>query len=184
MQQEVVVPDATSPNDPMAEARRFRNACGRFATGVTVVTAVTQTGTRGMTANAFMSVSLEPKLVAVSLASTARMHAILGQETSRFAISILSNGQAAIADRFAGRHGGRWGPSWKRVSNDFEVIGGCLAWFACELSQRVVAGDHTLVIGHVLQFDEMETGEPLVFYSGRYHRQLQASVDVEYEWFY
>lgn len=169
--------------DPVADSRRFRDACGRFATGVTVISAVTDDGIRGMTANGFMSVSLTPKLMAISLAQSTRMHAILTRETDRFAVSVLSSGQIGIADQFAGR------PSiarvqWRSVDERCEVIAGSLAWFACHAVQRVPAGDHTIIIGEVRQFAVAEVHEPLVFYSGKYHRQLQESIEVDLDWLY
>lgn len=169
--------------NPTAENRRFRDACGRFATGVTVISAVTDGGIRGMTANGFMSVSLNPRLVAISVAQSAKMHAILTQESEQFAISLLSSGQIGIADQFAGR------PSvarvqWQHVDDRCEVIAGSLAWFACHTVQRVDAGDHTVLIGEVRQFAVAEAREPLVFYSGKYHRQLRESIEVDLDWLY
>src|SRR3989442_4959548 len=92
--------------DGMAEARvdsrAFRNALGRFATGVTVVTTAVADGVHGMTANAFTSVSLDPPLVLISVGKQARMHAHILQ-TTRFGVSVLSQDQVAVAWSFAGR---------------------------------------------------------------------------------
>src|SRR2546422_5017064 len=90
----------------MAEARvdsrAFRNALSRFATGVTVVTTAVADGVHGMTANAFMSVSLDPPLVLISVGKQARMHAHILQ-TTRIGVSVLSQDQVAVAWSFAGR---------------------------------------------------------------------------------
>src|SRR2546428_7383163 len=84
------------------DSRAFRNALGRFATGVTVVTTAVADGVHGMTVNAFMSVSLDPPLVLISVGKQARMHAHILQ-TTRFGVSVLSQDQAAVAWSFAGR---------------------------------------------------------------------------------
>src|SRR5688572_8501483 len=88
--------------DVRFDAAMFRNALGRFATGVTVVTTAIDGGVHGMTANAFTSVSLDPPLVLVSVGEQARMHAYLLQN-SRFGVSVLSEDQLAYAWNFAGR---------------------------------------------------------------------------------
>src|SRR2546422_4295934 len=84
------------------DSRAFRNALGRFATGVTVVTTAVTDGVHGMTANAFTSVSLDPPLVLISVGKQARMHAHILQ-TTRFGVSVLSQDQVAVAWSFAGR---------------------------------------------------------------------------------
>ena len=80
----------------------FRKVMGRFATGVTVITASTGGESHGMTANAFMSGSLDPPLCVVSVAKRAHMHAYL-DEARRFAVNILAESQADHANHFAGR---------------------------------------------------------------------------------
>ncbi len=90
-------------NSPGAiDAHQFRRVMGRFASGVTVVTATALGETRGMTASAFMSASLDPPLCVVSVAKRARMHALL-MATDRFGVNILAEHQEAIARHFAGR---------------------------------------------------------------------------------
>lgn len=86
----------------MIDKREFRNTLGRFATGVTIVTAVEEGNVHGMTANAFMSVSLEPPLVLVSIDHKAKMHQIL-PKTRVYGISILREDQEAVSQHFAGR---------------------------------------------------------------------------------
>jgi flavin reductase (DIM6/NTAB) family NADH-FMN oxidoreductase RutF len=76
--------------------REFRNSLGRFATGVTVVTAIEDRKTHGMTANAFLSVSLDPPLVLVSLDNRSQMHRIL-PTAGRFGISVLAEDQQALS---------------------------------------------------------------------------------------
>src|SRR5215831_8783076 len=104
-----------SANDPFAESaadavkeassldsRQFRSALGRFASGVTVVTACYQDQTHGMTANAFVSVSLNPPLVLVSLDNRSYMHRIL-PSAGRYGVSVLAEDQERLSNHFAGR---------------------------------------------------------------------------------
>src|SRR2546427_10220698 len=104
--QRTVFDNRTTEVGGMAEgsvdSRAFRNALGRFATGVTVVTTAVADGVHGMTANAFTSVSLDPPLVLISVGKQARMHAHILQ-TTRFGVSVLSQDQVAVAWSFAGR---------------------------------------------------------------------------------
>ena len=83
-------------------ALAFRRTLGMFATGVTVLTTRVGEQVHGMTANAFMSVSLQPPLVLVSIDRRARMGALLHQGT-RFGVSVLEARQTGLSDRFAGR---------------------------------------------------------------------------------
>ncbi|MDQ3085960.1 MAG: flavin reductase family protein, partial [Actinomycetota bacterium] len=80
----------------------FRRTLGMFATGVTVLTTRSEEQVHGMTANAFMSVSLRPPLVLVSVDRRARMSNLL-HEGTHFGVNVLEAGQAALSDRFAGR---------------------------------------------------------------------------------
>src|SRR5207253_11018847 len=84
------------------DPREFRTCLGRFATGVTVMTAAHAEKHHGMTVNAFMSVSLDPPLVLVSVAHAARIRPLL-EGSGRFAISVLSQDQEHLALHFSGR---------------------------------------------------------------------------------
>lgn len=149
----------------LVEDRTFRNAMGRFATGVTVITVKDEEGTHGMTANAFMSVSLDPKLVLVSIDNNASMLEKMKSATS-FGISFLREEQKHLSMHFAGQ---------KLYDGDIEydVIDGVpvlrhsLAALVCTFYQQVPAGDHTLFLAEVdeILFDD---GDPLTFYKGQY----------------
>ncbi len=137
-----------------------------FPTGVTILLTDAGDGARGMTANAVTSISLDPPLVMVSLAHTSKMNAALGDGTS-FSINVLDAQQAPLADRFAGR----W--SWAPDSGELDsletvpTVPNSLASLACRVESRVVAGDHTMVIGRVVAARQRE-GMPLIFYDGRW----------------
>jgi len=143
----------------------FRRAMGKFATGVTVVTVKTEQGIHGMTANAFMSVSLNPKLVTISIDNKARMREKI-HESKKFAISFLSEDQLDISMHFAGQ---KKSPKEIEFENmeQLPVIKEALANVACELYQSIVVGDHTLFVGKVIDL-KMREGNPLTFFGGKY----------------
>src|SRR6202046_1619456 len=93
---------ASGSSGAPTEQRRFRDALGTFATGVTIVSTRCDDLVHGMTANGFMSVSLDPALVVVSIASSARMHDIL-LRAGRYGVSVLAREQEAVSRHFAGR---------------------------------------------------------------------------------
>jgi flavin reductase (DIM6/NTAB) family NADH-FMN oxidoreductase RutF len=150
-------------------SREFRNTLGRFATGVTVVTALEQGKTHGMTANAFVSVSLDPPLVLISLDNRCHMHRIL-PAAGRYGISVLAEDQRALSDHFAGR-------TMEDVQVRFvdragaALLDGAVAHFVVRVRDVHSAGDHTLYIGTVEYF-EYRDDKPLLFYAGKYEQLL------------
>jgi flavin reductase (DIM6/NTAB) family NADH-FMN oxidoreductase RutF len=144
----------------------FRAALGRFASGVTIVSVQDDEGTHGITVSAFCSVSMEPPLVLVSIGRRARVHARIGA-VGRFGVSVLSDAQLALSDRFAGRPDVVEAPAWETGGWDTPVLEGALARLDCHVEQTVEAGDHTLYIGRVVRADVHE-GEPLAYWRGAY----------------
>ncbi|WP_229816238.1 flavin reductase family protein [Streptomyces lucensis] len=165
----------------------FRAAMSRLAAGVVLVTAqeppldpddpgAPGVEDVGMTATAFMSVSLDPPLVMVSLREGSRMDDLL-DEQPQWAVSVLTESQRHIAGRFAMK--GRI--SDRLLFEDIAcergevtgapLVGGALATLECRTEQRVAAGDHTLVIGRVLtaRVPSVEGG-PLLYFRSRYRR--------------
>jgi len=160
-------------NEPSAKiahpfnSKEFRAALGRFATGVTIITAQNQGQTHGMTANAFVSVSLDPPLVLVSLDNRSYMHRIFPGAT-RFGISVLKEDQEQLSNHFAGRSVD--GLHIRFTSReDIPVLEGALAYFVVEVIDIHPAGDHTLYIGQVEYFEARDE-KPLLFYAGKYHQ--------------
>ena len=153
-------------------ATEFRRACSQFGTGITVVTLRDGDGARGMTANSFTSVSLDPPLVLVAVDRRSRTHALLDR-AERFAISVLGGGHRAWADRFAGRDGaeaqGRFEDVPHRLTADgLPVIDGALASFVCRIVVVHPAGDHSLLVGHVEEQEHSPGRVPLLFFGGSY----------------
>ncbi len=160
-------------------ADEFRAALARLAAGVVLVTAHDpDDGPRGedvgMTATAFVSVSLEPPLVLVSVRNDSRMDDLLAR-VDRWAVSVLAEGQRQTAGRFAmkGRVSDRLlfaDIPWERgAASGAPLVGGALATLECRTEQRVPAGDHTLVIGRVLTAHAPDSEDgPLTYFRGRY----------------
>ena len=93
---------------PDVDSAHFRQLCGRFATGVVVITAMGPDGApEGMTANSFASVSLEPPLISINVDRGADMHAILSA-APEFVVNVLQSDQEALSRRFAERSGPRF----------------------------------------------------------------------------
>ena len=149
----------------------FRRVAGRFATGVTIVTTRHGDHLHGMTANAVTSVSLEPLLVLVCVDKTADTHDILAQ-TGFFAVNILGREQHDISVQFAQKKAG-WSHGLHGLPHRFAVTGapiidGSLAYLDCRTVGEHHGGDHTIFIGEVVDAQETNDGEPLVFYGGRF----------------
>jgi flavin reductase (DIM6/NTAB) family NADH-FMN oxidoreductase RutF len=167
-----------SPFDDYAEAERpdvgdgqdpaiaLRKTLGMFATGVTVITALKDEQVHGMTANAFMSVSLEPPLVLISVDRRTKMCGFL-HEGMHYGVSVLCATQAALSDRFAGRSSEEE-PRFALVK-DTPLVEGALAHFVARVERSYWGGDHSLFLGHV-EYARQNEGTPLLFHGGRYEK--------------
>ena len=146
----------------------FRSVLGRFASGVTVVTACDAEGhDHGMTVSAFCSLSLEPPLVLVCIDRTASMFPALGTATA-FAVNILSHSQEALSRRFAADEPDRFaGVGYSRGQGGCVLLDDVLAHLECSIVRQLDAGDHTIVIGEV-ETAEAQSERPLLYYRGGY----------------
>ena len=143
----------------------FRRVMGQFASGVTVVVAEHGGEVRGMTANAFMSGSLEPPLCIVSIAKRAHMHDHL-IHAGRFTISILAAGQEPLATHFAGRPVAGLELAFTRISGA-PALPGAAAAIAATLSAQHDCGDHTIFIGAIVAM-ESHNRPPLLYHASRF----------------
>ncbi len=151
------------------DAAQFRELCGRFATGVVVVTTVgVDEAPTGMTANSFTSVSLEPPLVSINVEHAAEFHAAIAT-APRFAINVLGTDQETLSRRFAGLGNDRFaGIGYRKTERGVIALTGAIAVLECEVVQRVPIGDHTIVVGRVVA-GEVHDGRPLLYFRGGYH---------------
>ncbi|GAA5154414.1 MULTISPECIES: flavin reductase family protein [Amycolatopsis] len=161
---------------PDLDPFRFRRTVGRFSTGITVITTAEGEQVHGMTANGFLSVSLEPPLVLVSLATRSRMAGLLAR-TGRYGVSVLADDQQMHSQHFAGRPVADLRPEFRWAAG-LPFLDGALAEIGCDVVDVHEAGDHQLFIGHVRHLAERE-GKPLVFFTGSY-RALHAGLDEDF----
>ncbi|MEH6907581.1 flavin reductase family protein [Neobacillus drentensis] len=150
--------------------RQFRSAMGKFATGVTVIATEVEGEIHGMTANAFMSVSLDPKLVVISIGEKAKVLNKI-KESKIFTVNILAADQEELSMIFAGQLKEHKEVTFERLDGK-PVLSGAVAQIACEVSAEHVEGDHTLFIGKVTDI-HLEDAEPLVFYNGKYRSLVE-----------
>jgi flavin reductase (DIM6/NTAB) family NADH-FMN oxidoreductase RutF len=151
---------------------RFRLAMGRFATGVTILTTVTEGHDHAMTANAVASVSMEPMLVLACIEVDARFHDAV-TDAGRWGISVLSSDQRPTAEWLAtqGRplHGQLDRVPHHRGGTGVALLDGALATIECQTTDIHPAGDHSIVVGEVVSLGVAEhPGAALTYYRSRY----------------
>lgn len=142
----------------------------RFPSGVAVVTVASEGQRLGLTVGTFVSLSLEPPLVGVSIAQGSILHTPL-RDAGRFAVSLLAGGQEAIAQHFARNAPpiALWTGIPTRDSRLAEpLVDGALAWLECRLVEEHPAGDHTVFVGEVVTLELGRGGPALVYVEGSY----------------
>lgn len=157
------------PDTAMIETidpRALRDCCGRFATGVTVITTRTTEGDHGMTVSAFMSVSLDPPLISISLDRQSKM---LGRirKSGCFAVNILSQDMRPHAMHFAGRPDGTLTDLFLEY-HGLPFLRDAAAVIVADVADQVEAGDHVLILGHVRHLDRDPAAAPLLFHAGQF----------------
>jgi flavin reductase (DIM6/NTAB) family NADH-FMN oxidoreductase RutF len=155
------------------DGRELRDALGRFATGICVITTVTdQQEAVGMTANSFSSVSLDPPLVLWSLQNNSDVYHVFSKPR-HYAINVLSTEQQAQSNQYAKKGQHTLDPTHFRLGKyGAPVLRHSLVTFECELHATHEGGDHLIIVGRIKDMQCRPTGEPLLFYCGRY-RELR-----------
>ena len=146
----------------------FRQACSRFATGITISTVIGPDGApHGLTANSFTSVSLDPPLVLICIDQRANIVDPF-RVSKYFGINVLGSDQPELSNRFAGRGQDRFGGvSWRPGQYDVPLLDGSIAQFECAVKSVIEAGDHLIFIGEVVAAEFFD-GEPLLYFRSRY----------------
>lgn len=162
---EVGAVEAPEPVTP----QRLREALGRFATGVTIITCLDDQGEPvGLTANSFNALSLDPPLVLWSLRRQSVQLAAF-QQAGGFVVNVLARPQLDLSRRFASKLEDRFDSgSWSAGVAGAPVLAGCVAVYQCEMVTQQDAGDHVLFIGKVLALSQQALA-PLVYQAGHYH---------------
>ena len=150
------------------DQRDFRNALGRFATGITVVTTIGPNGKpEGLTANSFSAVSLDPPLILWCLGKSAASLPAF-RDSGHFAINILEVSQRALSHRFATPSKDKFaGLDWQAGLGGAPIFPGCLASFECRTAEQYDGGDHVILLGLVERYRQTD-GNPLLFNAGKY----------------
>jgi len=156
-------------NEQEIDDRLFRNAMGSFATGVTVITTEVSGEVHGMTANAFMSISLKPKLIAISVGENARMLGFI-KDSKQFAVNVLSSAQQNESKQFSGQLNLEHEVQFVNYMG-VPTLADSLAVITCDLHSEYVVGDHTVFIGKVTGI-QLEEKDPLIYSQGKY-RELK-----------
>jgi flavin reductase (DIM6/NTAB) family NADH-FMN oxidoreductase RutF len=163
---------ANAPADllPTRDSRAFRDALGRFATGVAIVAAnSSEFGDIGLTVSSLNSVSLDPPLLLFSIALSAHSLPALAA-ADRIGVSVLAGAQAEVSSRFARAGGNKWDGCEKAESQTGAIIlAKALAHFECEPYAQYDGGDHMIFVVRVLHFATPVEAEPLVYFKGKYH---------------
>ncbi len=156
---------------PFSE-RDFRNALGRFATGVAVVTALAPDGTKvGLTISSFNSASLAPPLVLWSLMKNATSMPVF-ESISHYAVNVLGAPQKAMAMQFSRKEVDRWeGVDYQLGATGVPLLTGAIATFECRNRSRYDEGDHVILVGEVEQCHYVTDVVPLLYHGGNFYTE-------------
>ncbi|WP_342640894.1 flavin reductase [Rhodoligotrophos ferricapiens] len=159
---------AAHHTETVLDPRELRRAFGSYVTGITIITTWGEDGLpRGMTANSFTSVSLDPPLLLVCVGKSASSYPAF-RSASVFGVNLLHEGQKDVSSLFASKVADKFaGIGHGKAHTGAPILKDCLTWFDCSVHERIDAGDHMILIGHVHAF-ETKPAMPLGFYSGRY----------------
>lgn len=151
------------------DQRAFRNAMGNFCTGVVVVSGMAEDGPVGFAAQSFVSLSLDPPLVAVCPGATSSSWPRI-RSAGSFCINILSADQKAVCDTMAQSGGDKFASvEWSPGTTGAPVLSGVLGHIECDLEAEHDAGDHTIAVGRVRDFKVADAAAgPLLFFQGKY----------------
>jgi 3-hydroxy-9,10-secoandrosta-1,3,5(10)-triene-9,17-dione monooxygenase reductase component len=160
----------TAPGATPVRPAEFRQAMGRWATGVSVVLAHDGTGDAGLTVNALLSVALEPPTVLLSLQKDVDTLPVL-RRAGTFGVSFLAADQRELSERFARAVPAEEkfrGIRLHRGPGGTPFLDGALGGLDCRLVSAEPLYDHVLVVGEVVRLDPGTEGTPLLFFRGRY----------------
>lgn len=150
------------------DQKDFRNALGQFPTGVTVITARSKDSSPiAVTASSFNTVSLDPPLVLWSIdKSSSNLDDFLS--FGYYAVNVLAEGQEAVSNNFASKGEDKFKDvEFKEGLEALPLLDNCAAQFQCKLEHEYEGGDHFILVGRVMEFENFGKA-PLVFHGGKY----------------
>jgi flavin reductase (DIM6/NTAB) family NADH-FMN oxidoreductase RutF len=159
-------------NDRQFDETAFKATVGRFPTGLTVVTGVAAGQPQGLTLQSFMSLSLNPTLIAVAVAKTSSTWPKI-EHSGSFAVNVLADSHRELAQRFASKAADRFtSVAFSTARSGNPVLADAAAWLDCTIVAAFETGDHVLVVGGVVELMEparVEVEHPIVYYRSRFH---------------
>jgi flavin reductase (DIM6/NTAB) family NADH-FMN oxidoreductase RutF len=159
--------------DERVDVQAFKNVLAHWASGVTIVTAQADGVVHGMTVSSFSSLSIDPPLVLVCAFRGSRTRELIGR-SGRFAINLLTEGQAALATRFAGRRPADESPlegvTWTAGRGGVPLLPDAAAVLECTVAATHEEGTHTIVVGRVESAVLDPTTRPLVYWERDFRR--------------
>lgn len=163
------VPPVTVAGLAADDARRFRTVLGNFCSGITIIAADVDGRPAGLTCQSFFSVSLDPPLVAFSVAKSSRTFPLIRQ-AGTCCVNVLTSEQRSLSDQFARSRTDKWsGVDWSPTPTTGDpAIHGVLAWFECLMEREYDAGDHTIAVARVRSMDARADAAPLLYFRGDY----------------
>jgi flavin reductase (DIM6/NTAB) family NADH-FMN oxidoreductase RutF len=149
--------------------RRFRDVMGNFCTGLTVIASTQDGAPIGFTCQSFFSVSIEPPLVAFSVAKTSSTFPLIRTVTT-CCVNVLSADQEPVSRSFSRSGSDKWaGVGWHRAPRTGNpVVDGVLVWIECEIEAEFDSGDHVIVLCKVLDLGHESQAGPLLFFRSQY----------------
>ena len=146
----------------------IRKALGSFATGVTVITTRVGGQLHGLTANSFTSVSLAPPVLLFCIGRSRKSYCAFA-DTDTFTVNVLNSAQRALSDRFATSGGDKWHElRYVEDESGHVMFPEAAAIFNCAKRQMIESGDHVIVLGEVLRFQQNAGVDPLVYCRSQY----------------
>jgi 3-hydroxy-9,10-secoandrosta-1,3,5(10)-triene-9,17-dione monooxygenase reductase component len=143
---------------------RYRQAIGRFATGVTVITAVAEGRLAGMTASAMASLSLDPPMLLVCVNNRVPTHTAL-EHSRRFGVNVLGEGDEELAVRFAQPAEDKFAGLGISLEHKVPLLDRAIARFVCDVHERLPGGDHSIFIGAIRHCEHVPSRRPLLYFA-------------------
>ena len=161
------------------QAESFREVLGHFASGVTIITGITDDGPAGFTCQAFSSLSLDPPMVLVLPSKSSTSWPTIG-ESGKFCVNILADHQEQVSAKFAKSRTDKFaGVTWEPSPMGQPILDGACAWIDCRVDAVHQGGDHLIVVGAVGGLAARRDSRPLLFHRGRYARTAESWSDLD-----
>jgi flavin reductase (DIM6/NTAB) family NADH-FMN oxidoreductase RutF len=160
------------------DSQHFRSVLGYFCSGITVVAALGEEGPVGFTCQSFFSVSLDPPLVAFSVAHTSTSYPRLRRRPA-FCVNVLGSDQSGHSQLLSSKAPDKWTRvGWTQGTSGAVRVHGALAWIECAPWAEYAAGDHTIVVGRVLDLAADLGRDPLLYFNRQY-RRLHPDIEAQ-----